>query len=62
MRGKLLLSWANFHFYKEEEYNMKKRFLSMLLAVAMALTIVPSTAIAMAVEPETSPADRKSVV
>ena len=35
---------------------MKKRFLSMLLAVAMALTIVPSTAIAMAVEPETSPA------
>ena len=56
MRGKLLLSWANFHFYKEEEYNMKKRFLSMLLAVAMALTIVPSTAIAMAVEPETSPA------
>ena len=29
---------------------MKKRFLSMLLAVAMALTIVPSTAIAMAVE------------
>lgn len=37
---------------------MKKRFLSMLLAVAMALTIVPSTAIAMAVEPETSPAQQ----
>ena len=35
---------------------MKKRFLSMLLAVAMALTIVPSTAIAMAVEAGTWPA------
>ena len=46
MRGKLLLSWANFHFYKEEEYNMKKRILSVLMAFALALTLLPAEAIA----------------
>ena len=34
---------------------MKKRFLSMLLAVAMALTIVPSSAAAAALDPDVHP-------